>query len=72
VAVPSNVLFAAEVGLSGEVRAVSRVDQRISEAGKLGFEKIIISKFNQKIDARKFQIEIVGISKVQELMKELF
>jgi DNA repair protein RadA/Sms len=72
VAVPSKVLFAAEVGLSGEVRAVSRVDQRISEAGKLGFEKIIISKFNQKIDARKFQIEIVGISKVQELMKELF
>jgi DNA repair protein RadA/Sms len=70
--VSSKVTFAAEVGLSGEVRAVSRVDQRISEAEKLGFEKIFISKFNQKIDSKKFKIEIVYLSKVQHLMEELF
>ena len=70
--VSSKITFAAEVGLSGEVRAVSRVDQRISEAEKLGFEKIFISKFNQKIDAKKFKIEIVYLSKVQHLMEELF
>jgi DNA repair protein RadA/Sms len=70
--VPSKVAFAAEVGLSGEVRAVSRVDQRISEADKLGFEKIFISKFNQKIDTKKFNIEIITISRVQQLMEDLF
>jgi DNA repair protein RadA/Sms len=70
--VSSKITFAAEVGLSGEVRAVSRVDQRISEAEKLGFEKIFISKFNQKIDAKKFKIEVVYLSKVQHLMEELF
>ena len=70
--VPSKVAFAAEVGLSGEVRAVSRVDQRVSEADKLGFEKIYISKFNQKFDAKKFNIEVVTISRVQQLMEELF
>ena len=70
--VPGKVAFAAEVGLSGEVRAVSRVDQRVSEADKLGFEKIFISKFNQKFDAKKFNIEVVTISRVQQLMEELF
>ena len=70
--VPSKIAFAAEVGLSGEVRAVSRVDQRVSEADKLGFEKIFISKFNQKFDAKKFNIEVVTISRVQQLMEELF
>ncbi|MDB5283893.1 MAG: repair protein RadA, partial [Bacteroidota bacterium] len=70
--VSAKIAFAAEVGLSGEVRAVSRVDQRVSEADKLGFEKIFISKFNQKFDTKKFNIEIVTIGKVQELMEELF
>ena len=70
--VPAKTAFAAEVGLSGEVRAVSRVDQRVQEADKLGFEKIFISKFNQKFDAKKFNIEIVTISRVQQLMEELF
>lgn len=70
--ISSKIAFAAEVGLSGEVRAVSRIDQRISEADKLGFEKIFISKFNQKIDTRKYNIEIVSISKVQQLVEELF
>lgn len=70
--VSSKIAFAAEVGLSGEVRAVSRIDQRISEADKLGFEKIFISKFNQKLNAKKFNIEIVCISRVQQLVEELF
>ncbi len=72
IAVTNKVAFAAEVGLSGEVRAVSRIEQRIGEADKLGFEKIYISKFNQKIDTKKFNIEIVYLSKVQALMEELF
>ncbi len=72
ISVSSKTAFAAEVGLSGEVRAVSRVEQRISEADKLGFEKIFVSKFNQKIDTKKFNIEIVYLSKVQQLMEELF
>lgn len=70
--VSSKTAFAAEVGLSGEVRAVSRVDHRISEADKLGFEKIYISKFNQKVDMKKFNIEIVHLTKVQQLVEELF
>ena len=70
--VSAKTAFAAEVGLSGEVRAVSRVDQRVQEADKLGFEKIFISKFNQKFDAKKFNIQIVTISRVQQLMEELF
>lgn len=70
--ISSKVAFAAEVGLSGEVRAVNRIDQRISEADKLGFEKIYISKFNQKLDTRKYNIEVVQISRVQQLVEELF
>lgn len=72
IAIAAKTAFAAEVGLSGEVRAVSRVEQRIGEADKLGFEKIFISKFNQKIDVKKFNIQIVYLSKVQQLMEELF
>ncbi len=72
IAVTNKVAFAAEVGLSGEVRAVSRIEQRVGEADKLGFEKIYISKFNQKMDTKKFNIEIVYLSKVQALMEELF
>jgi DNA repair protein RadA/Sms len=70
--VSSKTAFAAEIGLSGEIRAVSRIDQRISEADKLGFEKIYISKFNQKLDKKKFNIEVVYLSKVQQLIEELF
>jgi DNA repair protein RadA/Sms len=47
-AVPPSICFAGEVGLSGEIRAVNRVEQRIAEAEKLGFEKIIVSKYNSK------------------------
>ncbi|PZP42429.1 MAG: DNA repair protein RadA, partial [Pseudopedobacter saltans] len=70
---PQSVCFAGEVGLNGEIRAVNRMEQRISEAEKLGFEKIIISKFSQKsFDKNKFKIEIVALGKVEELYKYLF
>ncbi len=72
VAIPANVCFAAEVGLSGEVRAVGRIEQRIAEADKLGFEKIFVSGYNGKLtDAKKFGIEVITINKIQELVKML-
>jgi len=87
---PSRICFAGEVGLSGEIRAVNRIEQRIAEAEKLGFEKIVVSKYNlpsrhslsrtgqsdsqeQKgISNKKFNIEVVTMSKVEELYKYLF
>jgi DNA repair protein RadA/Sms len=64
--------FAGEVGLSGEVRAVTRIEQRIAEAQKLGFEKIFVSSYAQKSVQQKYFIQIVYISKVHELLKLLF
>ena len=63
--------FAAEVGLSGEVRAVTRIEQRISEAQKLGFERIVISDQN-KINPGDYAIEVVPIAKVGDLVQVLF
>jgi DNA repair protein RadA/Sms len=73
VAIPNDVCFAGEIGLSGEVRAVNRVDQRIQEADKLGFKTIFISKFNTKgLDAKRYNIKIVTLAKVEELLDALF
>ena len=80
VALPQHICFAGEVGLSGEIRAVNRIDQRIAEAEKLGFEKIIVSKYNlpagrhgQKGLAKdKFGIEVVLMGRVEEVYKYLF
>jgi DNA repair protein RadA/Sms len=70
---PQHICFAGEVGLSGEIRAVNRIDQRIAEAEKLGFEKIIVSKYNQKgLAKQKFNIEIVTMGLVEELYRYLF
>ncbi|MEP6513051.1 MAG: DNA repair protein RadA [Parafilimonas sp.] len=70
---PSNICFAGEVGLNGEIRAVNRVEQRIAEAEKLGFEKIIISPFNKKgMNKNQFKIEVIAISKVEDLYRFLF
>ncbi len=71
VAIQDKICFAAEVGLSGEIRPVNRCDQRIQEAEKLGFERIFVSKYN-KIDSRDFSIEVVKISKIEEVFKILF
>lgn len=69
---PQRICFVGEVGLSGEVRAVNRIEQRIAEAEKMGFEKIYISKFNNKGIMPKAGIEIVMISKIEELYRVLF
>lgn len=70
---PAKYCFAGEVGLSGEVRGVNRIEQRIQEANRLGFEKIFISKYNTKhLDQKRFEIEIVQIGKVRELYDNLF
>ena len=63
--------FAAEVGLSGEIRAVNRIEQRIAEAEKLGYEQIIISKFN-KFNSKLFKIEIKKCAKIEEVFQLLF
>lgn len=67
VALPSDYCFAAEVGLSGEIRPVQRVEQRILEAEKLGFSRIFISKYN-KIALKHTQIKIQLISKIEDLV----
>lgn len=76
-----NICFAGEIGLSGEIRAVNRIEQRIAEAEKLGFEKIIVSKYNlgfrspsgkKEINSNKYNIEVVSMSRVEEVYKYLF
>lgn len=65
--------FAAEVGLTGEIRPVTRVEQRIAEADKLGFERIFISKYNMKgLQNLKTKIRIVPVAGMFELFQELF
>ncbi|MBS1668725.1 MAG: DNA repair protein RadA [Bacteroidetes bacterium] len=73
VALPHRVCFAGEIGLSGEIRAVNRIEQRIAEAEKLGFEKILVSKYNQKgLNNQKFNIEVLSMGRVEEVYKYLF
>lgn len=71
VSLPDNCLFAGEVGLSGEIRAVNRVEQRILEAEKLGYDVIFVSKYN-KIKTSDYQIRVETIGKVGDLVKILF
>ena len=70
-AIPQNYCFAAEIGLAGEIRPINRVEQRILEAEKLGFKKIFISKFN-KMSTTRFNIDVVLISKIEDLLQILF
>lgn len=73
VAIDGRCAFAAEVGLSGEVRAVNRVEARIAEADKLGFDRIFISKYSIKgLDTGKFKIKVVPIATIGQLFKEFF
>ncbi|MFN3918390.1 MAG: DNA repair protein RadA [Flavobacteriales bacterium] len=67
-----GVCLSAEVGLSGEIRPVSRIDQRISEAQKLGYEKIYVSQYNKGIEQKVFDIELIKISKMEDVFKRLF
>lgn len=70
---PQDICFAGEVGLNGEIRAVNRIEQRIAEAEKLGFEKIIVSRYNIKaLESNKSKIEIIALSRVDEVYRFLF
>lgn len=73
VPLPPHVCFAGEVGLNGEIRAVNRIEQRIAEAEKLGFEKIFISKYNKKSLIDKSEgIEVIALGQVHEVYQKLF
>jgi DNA repair protein RadA/Sms len=73
VSINSKTCFAAEVGLSGEIRAVNRAEQRVVEAEKLGFDKIFISKYNRKaLDQKKYKIGLVFAGSVSDVVKKLF
>ncbi|MES2656165.1 MAG: DNA repair protein RadA [Bacteroidota bacterium] len=70
IAIDSKICFVGEVGLSGEIRAVNRIEQRISEAEKLGFTTIYLSKFNKL--PKNNAIKIIEVSKIEELLSYLF
>lgn len=73
IAIDPKDCFAAEVGLSGEIRPVNRIEQRIAEADKLGFGRIFISKYNTKgLEKMKFNIEIIAVSNVEQVFTKLF
>ncbi len=67
----NHICFAAEVGLAGEIRPVSRIDQRIQEAATLGFEQIMVSKY-AKIAGQTHGIELIRVSKIEEMVEFLF
>jgi len=71
IAIDKSMCFAAEIGLAGEVRPVTRIDQRILEAEKLGFTSIIISK-HCKLPKMNYKINIIGVSKVHDVVRHLF
>jgi DNA repair protein RadA/Sms len=78
--IPFKTCFAGEIGLSGEIRAVNRVEQRIAEAQKLGFEQIFISKYNlpsgghdkKGIDLSRYKIDVKVVSRIEEVFGLLF
>lgn len=71
--VPTNICFAGEIGLSGEIRTVTHIEQRIQEADRLGFEHIFLSKYHKKnLSTQKYKLEIHPIGKIEELYNALF
>jgi DNA repair protein RadA/Sms len=78
--IPFKTCFAGEIGLSGEIRAVNRVEQRIAEAQKLGFEQIFISKYNlpaggkdkKRIDLSRYSIQVKTAGTIEEVLAMLF
>lgn len=65
-------MFIGEVGLSGEIRTVTRIDQRVAEVEKLGFDAVVIPKDNLKGVKDKFKIKVVEVGKIEELLRYLF
>ena len=71
--VDPNTCFAGELGLSGEIRPVTRIEQRLGEADKLGMKRILMPSFNRsRIDPARFNLEIIEVKRVQEIPKHLF
>ena len=70
--IPRDVCFAGETGLSGEIRPVSRIEQRIREASKMGFKRIYLSKFHKNISVKGLEIEAVAVGKIEHLVRGLF
>lgn len=78
--IPAKTCFAGEIGLSGEIRAVNRVEQRIAEAQKLGFEQIFISKYNmptaakdkKRLDLTRYTIDVKPVGRIEEVFGLLF
>ncbi|MCO5936819.1 DNA repair protein RadA [Mucilaginibacter sp. RB4R14] len=78
--IPAKTCFAGEIGLSGEIRAVNRVEQRIAEAQKLGFEQIFISKYNmptaakdkKRLDLSRYTIDVKVVGRIEEVFGLLF
>ena len=71
--IDAKTCFAGEMGLSGEVRPVTRIVQRIAEADKLGFNRMFVSKYNLKgVNTSDFKIKIIPVVKVEEVMRQLF
>lgn len=72
VSISRTTAFIGEVGLSGEIRTVTRVDQRVAEAQKLGFKRVFVPKGNLKGVKGKFEIEVIEVGKVEECFRKLF
>ena len=72
ISISDKVCFAAEVGLGGEVRAVNRIDNRITEAEKLGFETIYISKYNKNLDKKYKSIKVKAFGLLPQIFGDLF
>jgi DNA repair protein RadA/Sms len=71
--ISQKICFSAEIGLTGEIRPVNRIEQRIAEAEKLGFEKVFIAQSNFKsIQDKSFKIQIIGVSKLEVMFQKLF
>ena len=71
--ISKKICFAGEVGLSGEIRAVSRIDQRIQEADRLGFEQIFISKYNTKgLNRSNYKLDIQSVVKIEDILESVF
>lgn len=69
---PEGTAFAGEVGLSGEIRPVSRIEQRISEAAKMGFKRLFTSSYSRNLPARQGDLEVVQVAKVSDVHRLLF
>jgi len=73
IAIDAKTCFAGELGLNGEVRPVTRIEQRIMEANKLGFTRMFVSKYNLKgVKLSGLKIKILPISRVEEMLSLLF